>query len=60
MRRAWDEGYVRETGTAVMEILPKGGGGSLFSKAPTGLERVIDKLKAFFERFHEIVGRPGK
>lgn len=64
MRRAWDEGYVRETGTAVMEILPKGGGGSLFSKAPTGLaanlERVIDKLKAFFERFHEIVGMPGK
>ncbi len=64
MRRAWDEGYVRETGTAVMGILPKGGGGSLFSKAPTGLaanlERVVEKLKAFFERFHEIVGMPGE
>lgn len=64
MRRAWDEGYVRETGTAVMGILPKGGGGSLFSTAPTGLaanlERVVDKLKAFFERFHEIVGMPGE
>lgn len=64
MRRAWDEDYVRETGTAVMEILPKGGGGSLFSTAPTGLaanlERVIDKLKAFFERFHEIADAPEK
>lgn len=64
MRRAWTEGYVRETGTAVMGILPKGGGGSLFSKAPTGLaanlERVVQKLKAFFERFHEIVGMPGE
>lgn len=64
MCRAWEEGYVRETGTAVMGILPKGGGGSLFSKAPTGLaanlERVVEKLKAFFERFHEIAGMPGK
>ncbi len=63
MRRAWDEGYVRETGTAIMGILPRGGGGSLFSRAPTGLtatrERVLEKLKAFFERFHEIVGMPG-
>jgi type I restriction enzyme R subunit len=63
MRRAWDEGYVRETGTAVMGILPKGGGGSLFSKAQTGLaatlERVVENLKGFFERFHDIVGAPG-
>lgn len=64
MRRAWDEGYVRETGTAVMGILPKGGSGSMFSKKKTGLaanlERVVEKLKAFFERFHEIVGMPGE
>ena len=61
MRRAWDEGYVRETGTGIMGILPKGGGGSLFSRATTGLaatkERVLEKLKAFFERFHEIAGK---
>lgn len=64
MRSAWTEGYVRETGTAVMGILPKGGGGSLFSKAPTGLaanlERVVEKLKAYFEKFHEIAGMPGE
>lgn len=64
MRRAWDEGYVRETGTAVMGILPKGGGGSLFSKKSTGLaanlDRVLERLKAFFERFHDIVGMPGE
>lgn len=63
MRRAWDEGYVRETGTAIMGILPKGGGGSLFSRAATGLaatkERVLERLKEFFERFHDIAGRPG-
>ena len=62
MRRAWDEGYVRETGTGIMSILPKGGGGSLFSRATTGLaatkERVLEKLKTFFERFHDIAGRP--
>ena len=63
MRRAWDEGYVRETGTAVMAILPKGGGGSLFAKKKdTGLtanlSRVLERLKAFFERFHDIAPMP--
>lgn len=58
IRRAWNDGYVRETGTDIMKLLPKGGGQSLFSKAATGLaatrERVLEKLKAFFERFREI------
>lgn len=62
MRRAWSEGYVRETGTATMDILPKGSSGSLFSKKSTGLaanlERVIEKLKTFFERFHDIADAP--
>lgn len=62
MRRAWSEGYVRETGTAIVDALPKGGGGSMFSSKPTGmaatLERVIEKLKSFFDRFYEITSAP--
>ena len=62
VRRAWQDGYVHETGTDVMKLLPKGGSGSLFSKAKTGLaatrERVLDKLKAFYERFCDIAPEP--
>ena len=62
VRRAWHDGYVHETGTDVMRLLPKGGGGSLFSKAKTGLtatrERVLDKLKEFYERFCDIAPEP--
>ena len=47
-----------------MSILPKGGGGSMFSKKPSGLAaslaRVMDKLKAFFDRFHDLVAAPGE
>ena len=63
MRRAWDEGYVRETGTAVMGILPKGSGGSLFSKKDglsQNLARVLEQLRGFFDRFHEIAAAPGE
>ena len=62
MARAWSEGYVRETGTAIVDILPKGLGGSMFSPRPSGmaatLERVIERLKSFFNTFHEFTSAP--
>ena len=54
MRRAFSDGYVTETGTAITEVLPPMGLFGKGNKRAIKKATVLQKFKDFFERFYEI------
>ena len=54
MRRAFSDGYVTETGTAITEVLPPMGLFGKGNKRAIKKAAVLQKFKEFFDRFYEI------
>jgi type I restriction enzyme R subunit len=56
MSRAFSEGYVTETGTAMTEVLPPMGLFGKGNKRAIKKATVLKKLKEYFDRFYELGG----
>ena len=56
MSRAFSEGYVTETGTAITEVLPPMGLFGKGNKRAIKKATVLQKLKEYFDRFYELGG----
>jgi type I restriction enzyme R subunit len=54
---AFRDGYIQTTGTGISKILPPVSRFSADGKRTQKRETVIEKLKAFFNRFYDIVNR---